>query len=622
MHDIRRAGVLVAAVLAATCLSATSASAAPAAGPPVCSPAVDVFGVEPDGRLFVYPHNEPETGAASWGAKRYIGSGWNGGTVMAGPGGWIHYVTKGDLQHRRYQWTGSSWATFGGRQYQDLGRLDPATSEKITVDERGRLLTNGTTGFTASSWDDQGRFLSKGLQLGFPGATGDMIASGDGGFFLRSGDLLLRYRFEFDSLHWAVTGQVVGRGFSSFKRLFGGGGGVLYGVANDAAGTLLWYRYDDAAGTWANNGIGKVVGSGWNTLAGTSAAGCTTPVAVPPQPEPPVPPVPPVPEPPLPAAHDERPALRFNENTRTYEAAWVNNNGQLLFGAEDPQDPTKVNWTAMSGYQGYTGTASVAREYGAKGRAFVSASSQDGIGRFHVQQPDGGFSTATNVGKSFRTGPALFMIGSEGVYAYGLDNVGTLSESTRGVDSFGGWYTMAERLGPDTTLTKPYSAVVAITRNSVGQAEYREGMRGRQLSAPKTTEVLPGMGVPTWTTGNGAVGGHERLIAVDGAGKLWTAQSNATGFDPWTDISGGLTFTGAVDTLPWNPSRIDLVARTTDGTVVRRVVTDWAAQQPWIPVGTSTVDPVISSGTYQKGKVVLLIDASGKGTLVPFPFNG
>ncbi|GAA2970468.1 tachylectin-related carbohydrate-binding protein [Actinokineospora diospyrosa] len=603
MDYIRRAGVLVAAVLAATCLPAVTAGAAPvAATAPVCSPAVDVFGVEPDGRLFVYPHNEPETGVASWGAKRYIGTGWNGGTVHAAPGGYLHYVLSGTSQHRRYRWTGSGWATFGGSQYQDLGQLSTPWPQSITVDERGRVLQNGTLGVTAQTWDEQGRQVGQEHPLGLQSTTAELIASGDGAFFRRVGDALSRYRYDFETNRWIQTNQIVGSGFGVFKRLFGGGGGVLYGVANDPAGTLLWYRYDENTGTWANNGIGKVVGSGWGALAGTTAVGCATPQA-------------PAPDP-LPAPHNERPTVKYNEVTRTFEAAWVNNNGELLFGKENPQDPTAITWTPMTGYQKYTGAASLTYEYG-NGRAVVTATSQDSRGRAHVQQPGGGFSSAINTGGVFRTGPMLLTIGSESVDAYGIDHHGTLMRTSKAGNEFKPWVPVAQGIGPKSTITLPYTTYNLLTLNSAGDVELRRSQLDYPFSQPKLARGLPGMGMPVLTRGQG---GFDRLVASDGNGKLWAALENADGFDAWTDISGGLTFTGAVDTLRWDPNRTDLVARTTDGTVVRRVVTDWAAEQPWIPIGTSTVDPVITSGSLQKGKVVLLIDASGQAKLAQFPY--
>ncbi|GAA2970462.1 hypothetical protein GCM10010483_13140 [Actinokineospora diospyrosa] len=574
----------------------------PAAAELACTAAVNVFGVEPDGRMFVYPHNEPETGVASWGAKHYIGSGWNGGTTYAAPGGYIHHITTGNRQHRRYQWTGSGWASFGGGQYQDLGVVDPST--RPLVDEQGRFYKQDDRRFFVSSWDDQGRLTADEVPLS-PAVRPNVITSGSSAFFARADGDLYRYRFDFENNRWLTIGERIGAGFGVFKRLISAGGGVLYGVANDPAGTLVWYRYDDQKREWANNGIGKVVGSGWGALAEVTASGCAAPDQQ---------------SNPLPGPRGERPRLVYNPATRTFEAAWVNNSGELLYGKENPQDPTAITWTALTGYQNHTGAVSALRD-GGTGRLLLSAPSQDGRGRMYVQQPDGSFGSGTGIGGRFTVGPVLTSAFANDVAVYGIDDRGMVYNAKRGSDTSSPWFPAAQRLGQDTTIGLA-SGPTAVTRTATGELEVRRPPF-TTYDPPVPVRGLRVVGTPHITQGEN---GPSRLIARDENGKLWTSEEKpyltGPGFGPWTDISGGLTFTGTVDTaFSFGPRKTEIVARTTDGTVVRRQITDWAVPPAWIPIGTSAVDPVIAVANLQVGKAVLLVDGSGQAKLVRIPYQ-
>ncbi len=65
------------------------------------------------------------------------------------------------------------------------------------------------------------------------------------------------------------TGPVIGSGFDRFPRVLGGWQGVIYGV--DDNGDMWWYHYvagdgTRGAGAWANGGAGSMIGSGWKEI--------------------------------------------------------------------------------------------------------------------------------------------------------------------------------------------------------------------------------------------------------------------------------------------------------------------------------------------------------------------
>ncbi|MBA4860310.1 hypothetical protein H1V43_02705 [Streptomyces sp. PSKA54] len=69
------------------------------------------------------------------------------------------------------------------------------------------------------------------------------------------------------------SGSVIGTGWSPFTTVLGGGDGVIYAVASD--GRLFWYRYmgTDGQVSWANNGAGRQIGSGWGGFLRIAASG-------------------------------------------------------------------------------------------------------------------------------------------------------------------------------------------------------------------------------------------------------------------------------------------------------------------------------------------------------------
>ncbi len=66
----------------------------------------------------------------------------------------------------------------------------------------------------------------------------------------------------------------VGQGWQNFVKVFSGGNGVIYAIKSD--GSLYWYKhlgYSNGAWSWANGGVGKKIGSGWNMYSKVFSGG-------------------------------------------------------------------------------------------------------------------------------------------------------------------------------------------------------------------------------------------------------------------------------------------------------------------------------------------------------------
>jgi N,N-dimethylformamidase len=113
-----------------------------------------------------------------------------------------------------------------------------------------------------------------GLAIGTEWQQFQTVLSGlDGQLFgLRADGTLLWYRYVVSDTasgagSWAArSGSVIGTGFNTYPRVFGGWGGRIFGL--DRAGNLFFYRYlagdgTNGSGAWQRNGAGAQVGSGW-----------------------------------------------------------------------------------------------------------------------------------------------------------------------------------------------------------------------------------------------------------------------------------------------------------------------------------------------------------------------
>ncbi|MGM1062000.1 tachylectin-related carbohydrate-binding protein [Saccharothrix sp. Mg75] len=269
---------LALSALLATSLAAVPTHPASAAATLTCHSAALVVGVQPNGDLWHYAHNEPETGVTSWGAKvNAVGRGWHIGRTVAGPGGVVYLMVDnatGDL--RRYHWTGTAWEMFNGTANRVVGtgwsRYSQAEHRnKVTVDEKGRLYEIAADGSlkvriwqgddATGDWTPDTR-NGKVIDTGW-GQYDLVVAAGDGVLYARKPDgLLFRYRWHAASNRFVKHAQQVGRAWGVYNRIFSPGGDVLYASRANNGGELMWYRWYEEGDHWAVN-VGTKVGTGF-----------------------------------------------------------------------------------------------------------------------------------------------------------------------------------------------------------------------------------------------------------------------------------------------------------------------------------------------------------------------
>jgi hypothetical protein len=261
----------VAAVSTVSVLPA-QATAAPAAAPALtCNTAARIFSVRPGGALAVYPHEEPETGAATYGPIREIGSGWDDVRTLAAPDGVLYQLHGGAGGNiYRYRWNGTGWDTWGGKQFRDVGGgwarfVTPEYRNRVTVDEKGRIFQIGTDGLLRVyiwSGDHATGSFAPGRVVDAGWGQYNMIAAGgDGVLYARKTATheLFRFRWHAESDRFVQYGLRVGTNWQSMTRLTSAGGDVLYATRDD--GLLFWYRYYEDTNTWA--GRAKEIGQSW-----------------------------------------------------------------------------------------------------------------------------------------------------------------------------------------------------------------------------------------------------------------------------------------------------------------------------------------------------------------------
>ncbi|WP_367129348.1 tachylectin-related carbohydrate-binding protein [Saccharothrix sp. HUAS TT1] len=251
-------------------LTGMTVPVAQAAATLVCNSAANIFGVTQAGSMFVYPHNEPETGVANWGLKRTIGTGgWNGDRTLAGPNGVIYRLdgTTGDIL--RYHWNGTGWDTWNGEQFRDVGGgwrryVQAAYRNHVTVDGRDRLYSvtaEGHLQFFAWTGDHATGSWAPARVLDTGWNQYDLIvASDDGVLYARNpGGDLFRFRWNAASERFTQYRERVGSNWNTFTHVFSAGGDILYGTRTGTQ-ALVWYRYHEDTATWSG---GKIIGSGW-----------------------------------------------------------------------------------------------------------------------------------------------------------------------------------------------------------------------------------------------------------------------------------------------------------------------------------------------------------------------
>jgi hypothetical protein len=589
------------------------------AATPNCADSVNVFGVEQDGDLFVYPHADPENGSYSWGTKKYIGNGWQTGRALAGPDGVMYHFRGDNGELRRFRYNGNGWDQLGGStQYRIVGsgwaRYSlPENRNKITIDEKERIYEINEAGhLEVFIWDKAtdgwlpGTGSGKVLDTGW-GQYDSITAAGDGVLYARkpTGELS-RFRYHFETDRWLQYGKPSGVGWNMFNRIFSVGGDVLYGTRNVGAGELLWYRYNEDTDTWADTGreVGRHVGDGWYgelDVVGTSDH-CKLPSF-------PVPVRPAVPTP-----NSERAHMLFNTTTQRLEIFFVGNDGVLRRGYQASASSEVIEWQALAGHQNFTGQATAALRQDGK-LVTLAHSSSDADVRSFTQSASGSsiWAGPTNVKGAFASSPIVLRGSGDLLTAFAVDGDGQLwFASTPTVDGdFMPWRKAVGSGGMSKqfTVLRSGNDFEIVYRTTAGLVEVKKLANGT-LGAARTAA-----GLTTDSTPSAVVFADNKvqIVARGADNKVYTQKETAAGFAGWTDISDGLTFRGAPAALLNVHGIVEIAMRDSDN-MVRRVGQTAPGSSAWRFWETnfdySVTDPTFTAaaGTEQR---IFHIDANG-----------
>ncbi|MDX3656115.1 tachylectin-related carbohydrate-binding protein [Streptomyces sp. ID05-26A] len=508
-----------------------------------CNSEALVFSVYPNGTLWLYPHQEPETGAPQWSQWTEIGSGWDS-RAFGGRDRRVYDVKPDGTLWRFRLDPNTGWEDGGaGRQiatgWQD--HADPNFKNRVTVDSLGHFyLVDKQGNLHWRSYDEPNNtWNSTILDTGWD--QYDLIAAaGNGVIYARkpgAAGELHRYRYHAPSQRWLQYAKPVGFGWQMFNRVFSPGGDVLYGVRPDT-GQLLWYRYNETANTWQGDPVtqlGREVGSGWHDDLSVFASSDNCSRVTEPNPDRPV-----VPRNRLAAA-----ALTKTSNGHL-QYAYVADDGRLVHAeVQDIYNVGPNGFQAFPGHTNFTGVPSVVDNQ--NGSLRIAAHTEDSEARGALQaQPGSPFGNIVSLAGWMQSPPQLVRTANGLVSYVAVDKDGFLW--TRSQKTPNGrllpWLQVKGQ-SFQTGAPRPTGQISAVnTGNTIKVVALRtDGTYGTAAISPTTETVVwqnnGGTGNTGPTTAVALDGDVLQLFARRSDGKIYTHSSAANG--TWTPILGDLT---------------------------------------------------------------------------------
>ncbi|CAN5144715.1 hypothetical protein BH11MYX1_BH11MYX1_28960 [soil metagenome] len=226
-----------------------------------------LYGIDANNTLTWWRHDGRVDGGFRWapGSGNPVGWGWDFSTLFGAGDGVIYGITPYVPAHYETVQVGGSGNLIpasGGelKWYRHDGREDGSFKWAA---RSGTVVGTGWNGFSKVFSGGNGviyaltAYVPAHYEISTYGGHMVPASGGDLKWYRHTGQVDGTFR-------WAPgSGTTVGHGWSSFKRLFSGGDGVIYAVDSDDK--LRWYRHDGrdtGTFTWAP-GSGTVVGNGW-----------------------------------------------------------------------------------------------------------------------------------------------------------------------------------------------------------------------------------------------------------------------------------------------------------------------------------------------------------------------
>jgi hypothetical protein len=285
------------------------------------------------------------------------------------------------------------------------------------------------------------------------------------------------------------------------------------------------------------------------------------------------------------------------------ELAYVNNVGQLVVGRIENKDVLKPStWTTISGGEGFTGQPALGLH--ANGRLQVAAQNidRDIWARSRASEAAPDFTPPwLDLGGSMAAPPAVGRTPDARLVLFGVDADGQLWHLPQTTPDGGyavGWSNLGDADLVATPTVVPVSDGLRLAALAAGGQVKVAAYQAGALSAWTS---LGGSGF----TGSPALvplpGGRLRVVVRGADGTVMTKQQTTTGTWPaaWDPVSG-LTAAGPpAAILSPRSSRIELVARTADGTLwsTGETAQGSGTWRPWVtmpnPDGPARTDPIV-----------------------------
>ena len=571
-----------------------------------CNSEALVFSVYQNGTLWLYPHQEPETGAAQWTQWTQVGSGW-ATRAFGGHDRRVYDVHEDGTLWRFRLDPSIGWEDAGkGRQiatdWQD--HADPNFKNRVTVDPLGHFDTVDKQGNLQWRTYNETTKMWAGTIIDTGWDKYDLItAAGNGVIYARkpgpAGELV-RFRYHAPSQRWLQYDKTVGFGWNMFNRVFSPGGDVLYGTRPDT-GQLLWYRYNETTETWQGDpdtGMGRQVGSGWyHDLSVFALPDNCTRIGEP-NPDRPV-----VPQNRLAAA-----ALAKTSNNYL-QYAYVAGDGKLVHAeVRDLNNVSPNGFSTFPNQTNFTGVPSIVDNQNGSLRIAAHTEDSDARGAFQAQ-PGDPFGGVVDLGGRMQSPPQLVRT-ADGLVSYvSVDKDGFLwSRSQKTPNGRLLPWQQVKGQSFQAGAPRPTGQVTAVAAgNDIKVVALRtDGTYG-------TATISPNAQTLTWQNNGGTAnsgpaaalmldGGILQLFARRTDGRIYTHTSTANG--TWTPILGelapGVTAAGPPTAVMSPGGTLEVAVRSTDGWVYRtgqkaQASTAW---WPWTEITNysyqTAVDPTVS----------------------------
>ncbi|MEV6713367.1 tachylectin-related carbohydrate-binding protein [Lentzea sp. NPDC051208] len=478
------------------------------------------------------------------------------------------YLIMADGNVHRHRWIeGIGWDKGGvSKQIASgwTGWTDPRYINRITVDTNNHFyaaLANGQ--LEHSIYNELAETWTQAVIDDGWGKYDQVFAGGDGVLYARDPNIgdgtLFRFHYDYKNKRWIEYGRNLGTGWNGYQQILSAGGDVIIGRSGP---DVFWYRYDNAAKTWANGAENswKEYIAWWHDLQQLMVDVDSCKLKNPDRITPPQTPAPAV----------DKAEMIYNAQKSRFEIAYADENGTVHHAYQTIPDGEHLTFNPLSS-TGYTGRATLAQREDNK--VVVMARGTNAQVTSFTEPPAANpnvWSTKALNG-ALNTSPILVRGNNKLLTAFAVDGNNKL------------WY--SEQFGINGEFKPWLQATPLNAYNMTGEMTIVPSGDGFEIAYTSVTNVVAvkkfvnGVLSPARVaSGITAAGAPAAVVFSDGKvqlvvratnNKLYTQKEGASGFTGWADISGALQFTGTPEAVLNKFNIVEVAARTTNGQIHR-----------------------------------------------------